>query len=373
MSAVITPEQKALVEAVRGLLRDTADSESVRRWATSDSGFDTGLWKRLAEELGAHGLALPVDHDGSGASLFEQALVLEQMGAVLLGSPYLSTVLLSSTALLQCGDDPVAKDLLPRIAAGAVSVAFAFMDLRGQWASGPEVTAELTGTGYLLSGQAGFVVEADAADVLLVLARTNGALSLFTVERGDAVGVQPLTTLDLTRRQAHVGLVNAPGVLVGSLGDGATILEQVLDVARVALAAEELGGASRCLEMSVEYAKIREQFGRAIGSFQAIKHACAEMLVAVEMARSAAYHAARLADSDQQAFRLAAPTAKALASDAFTLCARQNIQIHGGIGCTWEHDAHLFYRRAESSALLLGDSAEQRKVLAARLGIGDVA
>ena len=214
------------------------------------------------------------------------------------------------------------------------------------------------------------MLDGAAADLLLVVARSAGGLSLFSVD-GGAAGVTrtPLRTLDLTRRQARIALDAAPARLIGAEGDAEALLPRVLDRVAVALACEQVGGAQRTLEMAVEHAKRRMQFGRPIGSFQAVKHTCADMAQQVEGARSAAAWAVSASADDSPELPVAASMAKVRCSEAFLFTAAENIQVHGGIGFTWEHPAHLYFRRAHSSALLFGDPAHHRELLLQRLGV----
>ena len=222
----------------------------------------------------------------------------------------------------------------------------------------------------MLNGHKSFVLDGHLADLILVVGRTSKGISLFGV-KGDADGLTktPLATMDQTRKQARLELVNTPAWLIGADGGAEAGLRKTLDLAAVALAAEQVGGAQHCLDSSVEYAKTRIQFGRPIGSFQAIKHKCADMLLEVESAKSAAYYAAWAAAEDSDELPVVASLAKSYCSEAYFHAAAENIQIHGGIGFTWEHDAHLYFKRAKSSELLFGDPAYHRELLAQRIGI----
>ena len=215
-----------------------------------------------------------------------------------------------------------------------------------------------------------FVVDGNNADLVLVAGRTDKGVSLFAVE-GNAAGMTatPLATMDQTRKQARIEFASTPARLVGEEGAASPVLSRTLDLAAVALAAEQVGGAQRCLDMAVEYAKTRIQFGRPIGSFQAIKHKCADMLLEVESAKSAAYYAGWAAAEDSEELPVVASLAKSYCSEAYFHAAAENIQIHGGIGFTWEHDAHLYFKRAKSSELMLGDPSYHRELLAQRIGI----
>jgi alkylation response protein AidB-like acyl-CoA dehydrogenase len=370
VSLVFTPEQEELRRTVRGFLADRSPSAQVRRLMETSEGLDRDVWHRMATELGLHGLAVPEEYGGAGFGVVEQLVVFEETGRSLLCAPYFGSVGLATTALLAAEDAAAAKDLLPGLAEGQTIATLAFTEDDGSW--DPDATAlraDVSGDSWALTGAKSFVVDGAVADLYLVVGRTDRGLSIFAVDAG-APGLQrtPLETLDLTRKQVRLVFDGTPARLVGEDGAGRDILERTLDVAATLLAAEQVGGAQACLDMTVEYAKIRTQFGRKIGSFQAVKHRCADMLVAVESARSAAYHAGWAAANAPAELPVAAAMAKAVASETYVFCATETIQLHGGIGFTWEHDAHLYYRRAHSTALLLGDATYHRQLLARRLG-----
>jgi len=288
-----------------------------------------------------------------------------------LTAPYFSTVALAANALLASGDDAAKKEYLPGIASGETIATLALTEESGRWdEEGVQLQATKSGDGYTLDGSKMFVIDGHTANLIIVAARTGAGVSLFAVD-GDAQGLTrtPLTTMDQTRKQAKLEFSGTPARLIGGDGQGWTALNKTLDLAAVALSAEEVGGAQKCLEMSVDYAKNRIQFGRPIGSFQAIKHKCADMLLEVESAKSAAYYAGWAAAEDSDELPVVASLAKAYCSDAYFHAAAENIQIHGGIGFTWEHPAHLYFKRAKSSELLLGDPTYHRELLAQRIGI----
>jgi alkylation response protein AidB-like acyl-CoA dehydrogenase len=371
VSLVFTPEQEELRRTVRAFLADTSSSSHVRRLMDTPEGIDRGVWDRMATQLGLHGLAVPEDLGGAGFGVVEQVVVFEETGRSLLCAPYFGTVALAATALLAAEDGAAAKDLLPGVAEGRTIAALAFTEDDGSWdLDATTLRAEHSGDAWKLTGVKSFVVDGAVADLYLVVGRTDRGLSIFAVD-SDAAGVQrtQLETLDLTRKQVRLTFQDTPARLVGEEGAGRGILERTLDVGATLLAVEQVGGAQACLDMTVEYAKIRTQFGRKIGSFQAVKHRLADMLVAVESARSAAYQAGWAAAYSPGELPVAAAMAKAVASEAYVFCATETIQLHGGIGFTWEHDAHLYYRRAHSTALLLGDATYHRELLAQRLGI----
>jgi alkylation response protein AidB-like acyl-CoA dehydrogenase len=247
----------------------------------------------------------------------------------------------------------------------------ALTDDAGLWdLTTTSTSASASGDGFVVNGVRSYVTDGNTASVIFVPAMTAKGLSLFAVQ-GDAKGVERevLATMDQTRKQSRVVFSDAPAQLVGVEGEALTGLETTLQVAAAALAAEQVGGAQRVLNNSVEYAKNRVQFGRPIGSFQAIKHKCADMLLDVESAKSAAYYAAWASQERNDELPIAASLAKSFCSEAYFHCAAENIQIHGGIGFTWEHHAHLYFKRAKSSELFLGDPAYHRELLAQRLGI----
>jgi alkylation response protein AidB-like acyl-CoA dehydrogenase len=325
----------------------------------------------MATQLGLQGLAIPERHGGSGFGWIELAIVFEEMGRALLCAPYFATVALAAEALLQSGDEQACAAFLPGIARGETVATLALTEEGGRWdEAGIAMEGVRTGDGWRLTGHKTFVLDGHVAGLVLVAARTPSGVSLFAVE-GDAEGLTraSLPTLDQTRKLARVELSGTPARLVGSEGVAWPGLARTLERAAIALAAEQVGGAQRCLEMSVEYAKFRYQFGRPIGSFQVIKHKCADMLLRVEPARSAALYAAWAAAEDSPEVPVVASLAKATCSEAYSHAAAENIQIHGGIGFTWEHDAHLYFKRAASSQLFLGDPAHHREHLADLIGV----
>ncbi|MFF3567507.1 acyl-CoA dehydrogenase family protein [Nocardia jiangxiensis] len=372
MTLVFTPEQEELRATIRRFLAERSPSESVRRWMESEQGYDPELWRRMATELGVHGLALPEEFGGFGGGPVELGIVLEEMGRALLPSPYFATVALAGQALLASNDQAAQARWLPSIAEGALTATLAVAEESGSWRLEDVATvATAQGADWVLSGTKMFVIDGHSADLLLVVARTEGGPALFAVP-GDARGLTRtrLETLDATRRLARIDLDDVPAEPVGPTGsDASGYLRTVLDLAVVALAAEQVGGTQACLDAAVEYAKIRVQFDRPIGSFQAIKHKCADLLLELEAARSATYHAAAVAAGDRSELPVAAALAAACGSAAFTRAAKENIQIHGGIGYTWEHDAHLYLKRAKSAEQLFGGPALHRSRLADLTGI----
>ena len=373
MSMTFTEEQDEFRKSVRRFLEQKSSSADVRRLMETDEGYDPAVWQQMAEQLGLQGLALPEEYGGSGFGFIEQIAVLEEMGRALLCAPYFSSVVLAGTALVQSGDDAAKRDLLTGIADGSTIATLAWVENPTEWGMGSlSTTARRSGDGYTIDGTKTLVLDGHTASLILVVAQADGGPSLFAVD-ASASGLtrRKLETLDMTRKVAALEFAGTHARLIADEGAAASILERTLRLAAVALAAEQVGAAQKCLEMSVEYAKLRMQFGRPIGSFQAIKHKCADMLLEVESARSAAYYAAWAAADGSDALPLLASLAKACCSDAFANAATENIQIHGGIGFTWEHDAHLYYRRAKSTEQFLGSPSEHRDLLAQRLLAGE--
>ncbi len=365
-------EQLALRDAVRRFLRDRSPVSEVRRLMATADGFDRDVWTVMAQQLGLQGLTVPEEHGGSGFGPVEQLVVLEEMGAVLLCAPYLGSAVLATSALLHSEDPAACADLLPGLADGTVIGALAVAEADGRWDADGRTTARAAGRQHLLRGTKSFVLDGHVADLLLVVAGTDQGPGLFAVDAAaEGVDRRLLDTLDQTRKQATVTFSDAPARLVGAPGSAAAVLRRILPIACAALAAEQVGGAQRCLDLAVHYARTRVQFGRPIGSFQAVKHRCADMLLEVEWARSTARAAAWAAQDRPDELPLLASLAKAQCSDAFTEVAAGTIQVHGGIGFTWDHDAHLYYRRAVSSAALLGGPALHREVAAGLLLDGD--
>jgi alkylation response protein AidB-like acyl-CoA dehydrogenase len=325
----------------------------------------------MADQLGLQSLTIPEEFGGSGFTYVELLVVLEEMGSALLCAPFFSSVALAANALLTSGDDEAKKSFLPGIASGETIATLAITEDNGKWDfGGIECKAEKKGDGWVLDGHKMFVIDGHVANLIIVAARTKAGVSLFAVQ-DDAAGLtrKPLPTMDQTRKQARLEFSGTPATLIGTDGGAEPGLTKTLDLAAVALAAEQVGGAQHVLDASVEYAKTRIQFGRPIGSFQAIKHKCADMLLEVESAKSAAYYAAWAAAEDSDELPVVASLAKSYCSEAYFHAAAENIQIHGGIGFTWEHPAHLYFKRAKSSELFLGDPSYHRELLAQRIGI----
>jgi alkylation response protein AidB-like acyl-CoA dehydrogenase len=371
MNFAFSEEQEELRSSVRRFLEDKSPMTEVRRLMETAEGYDPAVWKQMGEQLGLQAIAIPEEYGGVGFGYVELTVIFEEMGGALLCAPYFSTVALAANALLSSGDESAKKDLLPGIASGETIATLALTEDTGRWdLDGITLAATGKGGDWKLDGHKMFVIDGHTADLILVAGRTAKGVSLFAVESG-AAGVTrtPLATMDQTRKQARIEFSGTPARLVGEEGGAGPALSRTLDLAAVALAAEQVGGAQRCLDMAVDYAKTRIQFGRPIGSFQAIKHKCADMLLEVESAKSAAYYAGWAAAEDSEELPVVASLAKSYCSEAYFHAAAENIQIHGGIGFTWEHDAHLYFKRAKSSELLLGDPSYHRELLAQRIGI----
>jgi alkylation response protein AidB-like acyl-CoA dehydrogenase len=365
-----TEEHEELRDVVRRFLGDKSSSEQVRRLIDEGRHRDDQVWDQMASQLGLHGVAIAEEYGGAGLGSVELNVVMEEMGRCLLVAPFFSTVILAGQLLSACDDESARARWLPLIADGTLTATVAVADATGSMdADAVTSTAIRASEGWEVSGTKMFVVDGTTADLVLVAARVDDEVALFAVEAGAAgLDRQSLPQLDLTRPLARIELKGARATRIE--GDAVATLDRVGDLVLSALAAEQIGGASAALDMAVEYAKIRVQFGRPIGSFQAIKHRCADLLVEVESGRSAAFFAAAMLEEGDPEAALAASLAKAWCSTAYTHAAKENIQIHGGIGYTWEHDAHLHLRRAKASDLLFGSPRQHRARVADLAGIG---
>ncbi|UGQ12517.1 acyl-CoA/acyl-ACP dehydrogenase [Yinghuangia sp. ASG 101] len=369
MNFAFTPEQDELRRTVRNFLDNFGTEAEVRRVMDTDAGFDADVWRRIAGDLGVAGLALPERYGGAGCGFVELGICLEEFGRALFCAPALSGVVLAASTLLLLGDDDACRAHLPGIADGTTVATLALTEASGTWdAAGVTATATRAGGTWWLDGAKAYVLDGCSAALLLVAAQTDAGVSVFAVD-ADAPGLRRTaqTTLDRTRHQAVIELAHTPAQLLGEDGRAWPVLERVLDLAAVAVAAEQAGGAARVRDMAVDYAKTRVQFGQPIGAFQAVKHKLADLHLAVESARSAAYHGLWAADHDPAALPEAANLAKACCGDAFVTAATENIQVHGGIGFTWEHSAHLYLKRAHATQQLFGNAAHHRRRLARRV------
>lgn len=364
-------ELEELRTTVRRFLGRRSDEATVRRLMEDDTGYDRAVWQQMGEQLGLQGLAIPEELGGSGFDYEVQRVVFEEMGAALLPAPFFATVALAANALLLTDDDEARKQYLPGIASGQTIATLAFSEEAGGWdAADVRLQAASEGNRWTLTGAKRFVPDAHVADLILVAARTPGGLSLFAVDAdSDGLSTHVESTLDLTRKLARVEFHATPARLVGTEGVAGDVLRRTLLRAGVALAAECVGGMQHVLDAAVRYAKERIQFGRPIGSFQVIKHKLADMLVDLESAKSAAYDAARAVAEERDDEELSAGVAKAFCTEAYFRAAAMSIQIHGGIGFTWEHSAHLYFKRAKSSELFLGSPGFHRDLIGRAIGV----
>ena len=359
-------EHEALRETIRAFLTEKSDETVVREQMATTRGYDPETWLQLASELGLAGLIIPEEHGGAGFTYVELLIAMEEMGRALLCAPFLSSSVFAANTLMKCAEKTEQKQLLAGIASGETTVSVAYGEEKAGF-DPDRIT--MTANGDTLTGEKTFVIDGHSANALLVLAKTGDGLGVFAVD-GDAPGLsrELVPTLDLTRKLAHLRFDGVSARLI-STGDQRNSFRRVLARTIAALTAEQAGGAERCLEMATEYAKTRLQFGRPIGSYQAIKHKCAEMLVAVEFAKSAAYAACFTAAEGSDEIEESAALAKAYCSETYFRAAADAIQIHGGMGFTWEHPIHLYFKRAKSSATLFGSAAHHRDVLGQRVGI----
>lgn len=358
------PEHQHLRESVRAFLTDVASDNSVRRDMETDRGWSPEVWSRLCKELELPTLAVPETHGGSGAGLVELGVVLGEAGRSLLCAPLLSTCLAIQALLRTSPDGHVAE-----LAAGRCTGTLAFREPGSDWGAAPQTRATVSVNGWRITGTKNWVLDGNTAELLVVSASTAAGTSLFLVESGHG-GVKTVAkeTIDPTRRVAAVTFDAAPATLLE--GDGAALIPSILETATILLAAEQVGVAERCLGMATEYVCQRTQFGRPVGSFQAVKHKLASVLLEVEAARAAALYAAYAADRCLHDERgEAAAIAGVTCSEAALLAASENVQLHGGIGMTWEHPAHLFLKRATVSRMLLRTPQIRLEHLATMAGL----
>lgn len=367
-----TEEQLEFRQVLSRFFVEKSPSSEVRALMATDDGYDPHVWQQMCRELGLQALIIPEQFGGMGGSIIDLIVVFEEMGKVLLCAPYFSTVGLATNILLHCDDDMAKAQYLPKIASGETRATAAIpAGYPKKFASQPaSIRASRSSGQYLLTGSEPLVLDAHTADLIIVIADTSNGQTFFAVAKNSpGVSTRLLPTADETRKFARLDLADAYGQIIGEEGTANEVLGPVLNWAYVCLALEQTGGAQKCLDMAVEYAKERIQFGRTIGSFQAIKHMCADTLLEVESAKSAARYAAwAIADANSDVFT-AASLAKAYCSEAYTMAAANNIQIHGGIGYTWEVDCHLYYKRAKSSEALFGMPRHHRAAVAEYLGI----
>lgn len=386
MEFAFTEEQQMIRETAEQFLADHSDSAAVRRAMASESGFEPELWQKIAAEMYWTAIHIPESCGGLGLGYVEVVALMEQMGRRLLCAPYFSSICLGANALLVAAGSEQQQRWLPAIADGSCRATLAWCDASGRWdASAVSATFVHEGGGYVLDGEYRFVVDGHTADLLIVAARAAGSrgdqgIALFALP-ATTPGVQRswLPTLDQTRKLASVRLeqVRLPATarLDGVGEEAGAALAKVLALAAIALAGEQAGGAQQILDMAVAYTKERQQFGRPIASFQAIKHKAADMMLKAEAARSAVYYAAcvaneALADGVHDAELVtAASLAKAYCSETYFFNAGSALQMHGGVGFTWEYDVHLYFKRARASESFLGDAPEHRERIAVELGL----
>jgi alkylation response protein AidB-like acyl-CoA dehydrogenase len=367
-------EQELLRSTARKFFDNECASETVRRLMDGPEGMTPDLWKKIAEQ-GWTGLIFADEHGGMGLGFVDLVVLMEEMGRSVVPGPFFSTVLLGGLAIREAGTDAQKKAWLPKISSGDARATLAWMEPSADLgARGITLQASAKGGGFTLNGTKLFVQDAHTADAIVVAARTSSGqnpedgVSLFLVPK-DTPGmtVTLLPTMDQTRKLCEVGLKNVAlgaDALMGQAGSGWAPLSRVIDRATVALCAEMCGGAQKVLEMTVEYAKIRQAFGRPIGSYQGVKHKAADMLVDVENSKSITYYAAWAMDEGVPEGQLAVSMAKAYVSDAYRRVSGAGIQLHGGIGFTWEHDLHLYFKRAKGSEFTFGDATWHRERVA---------
>jgi acyl-CoA dehydrogenase len=368
MNFDFSPDQKSLREQARKFLSEHSSSTRVRRILEGAAPYDADLWRGMGE-MGWMGTAIPETHGGAGFGHLELCVIAEELGRSLAPTPFASTIYLAAEALLLAGTDAQMKRWLPRIAQGEAIGCLAL-------AEGPHVAtpANLStrAEGSRLTGTKMPVADGDVADFGIVLATEGAARAgLYLVDlKGPGVTRASMATVDPTRSHARLSLDAAPAERLGAPGQGWPLTERLLDRAAVLVAFEQLGGAQAALEMAREYALGRFAFGRQIASFQAIKHKLADMYVGVELARSNAYYGAWALTKDAPELPVAAAAARVAASEAYYQAAKENIQIHGGMGFTWEFDCHLHYRRAKLTGLMLGSARRWKDLLVSRLEAG---
>lgn len=379
MEFAFSDEQDMIRTSAEGFLAEISDSAAVRAAMASDLGHDPAVWRRLSEEMVWPAIHIPEQYGGLGLGFVELAILLEQMGRRLFCSPFFASACLATPALLLAGNEAQKVRWLPQLAAGSLTATLAYASDNRWGVDAVQATARAEGEGFVLDGVLRNVVDGHSAGLLIVAARGEQGTSLFAVDAATPGVTRSLKpTLDQTRKLAEVTLAQVylgPDALLGEAGQGAALLQTVLQLACVSLAAEQTGGAQQALDLTLAYTAERQQFGRAIAGFQAIKHRAADMMLEVECARSAAYYAACVAEEalfagDQAVageLPLAAALAKARCSEAFFHCAAESIQLHGGVGFTWEYDPHLYFKRARASEAFLGSPSWHRERIAVAL------
>lgn len=364
MEFAFNDDQQDLKKGARRFLEAHSPSEKVRKTIEGDGpGYDEAVWSRIGTELLWPALAIPEAYGGYGFGFVELAAIFEETGRALLPSPLFTNVALATQVILEAGSEEQKGRLLPALAASTKIVALAHLEPGASWSSpGQTTTLMVDGENYSLSGTKRYVLWGHVADQLLVSAiDSDSARRVLVVDaRADGVSIERLPTLDITAPMAEIRFENV-SVIAADVLDGVEDLDAALNTAfaraAILLACEQVGAAEACLDMAVDYAKTRVQFGKPIGAFQAIKHKCADMMLLVESSRSAAYYAAWAVDHEPSEVLEAASVAQSYCSPALFSCAAENIQIHGGIGITWEHDSQLYFKRAKAAETLLGTAS----------------
>lgn len=372
MALGFTDEQEQFRDIVARFCRDRSPTTKVRALMATDTGYDAEDWQLLCQEIGLVGIHIAEEKGGAGFGPVELGIVMEEFGRSLMCAPYFASAVLCATAIAQTGTEAQCNAFIPNLVDGTQIGALAISETDGKFSpDNVQTTAIASSDGYLLNGNKRFVVDGQNADLIVTLAASDSGPALFAVDaKAAGVDSRTMASMDPTRKLAEIGFADTPAQ---RLGDGATLnLTALLDTALIALANEMVGGAQALLESAIEYTKLRVQFGRTIGSFQAIKHRLADLLIEVELARSAAYRAAQVlaeAPAGAESVSEMASLAKASASDAYLQAAITCIQLHGGIGFTWENDTHLWFKRAKSSEVFLGTPNEHRERMLQAMGV----
>ena len=379
MEFAFTEEQGLLRESAIGFLSENSDSKKIREAMESPLAYDKKVWQKMSEEMGWLALLIPEKYDGLGLTWIELTALLEKMGYFLLCSPFHSTICLGATCLLEFGNEDQKTSFLPKIANGSLQITLACLEPNGDWTpNGIRCTYKKIDNEFIVSGIKKYVPYGHSADKIIVIAReegSNGAegVSLFLVDSEEKnLEIKKLNTMDQTRPQSLINLNKiriSDDCVLGELGGGWNALEKLRLYGALGVSAEQVGGAQRCLDMTCDFVLEREQFGRKIGSFQSIKHRLANMMVLVESARSASYYASCMTGTNSQEFEETVSIAKSYCSEAFFKCAGDAIQLHGGVGFTWEYDTHLFFKRAKSSEIYFGDPSFHKNKISNILGL----
>jgi alkylation response protein AidB-like acyl-CoA dehydrogenase len=379
MKFSFSDEQQEFRTSVRRFLEDTSPTTAVRKLMETERGYDPDVWKQLGRDLGLTAIHIPEAYGGQGFGISELAIAVEEAGRALLCAPLFASTVLAATAILNAGTEAQKKALLPAIASGDKIATVAFVESGGSFdPAATAMAATFSGGKAKLTGTKSFVLDGHTADLIVVLVRRPGSMGAdglsLAVVAGNASGLERrlLQSMDPTRKLARLTFNGAEAELIGEEGKAAAPVAATLDIAAICLANEMVGGAERLRESAIEFAKMRYQFGRAIASFQSLKHKAADMLLEVEMAKSAAYYAAAAADENDPELPAVAALAKAAASEAYMQTAIHAVQIHGGIGFTWDNDTHLWFKRAKASEVLFGDAHHHRELMMRNMTKNDV-